>query len=359
MPVIKADKIANSRKLNEPAADGKAISTEAFWAYAYFVSRLRDDFGRFRYNARTALSVLAPKNLEITEGEVSRILDEYRRVGLLRVWEVDGVAFAEWWNPSHTRAPRFHATPEPPSKEDDGWPKHEHGGWCLTTAIRQARLWDRPEAETLSLQLKGLRDNKDDNKEDSRADNRQHNRPDTPSSSSSSSSSVRTTEPTDLPDAAGGRAGDRGSAIPPAPPPPASAIGPETGLLDHDATDPTESALAHRIAHLATLTGDPPLEILAAVSSTPKGKSLDGIRGRPKRWLETTLSACSRFEFDLGGAESPPEEPSPRSDAMTPIASVLGRGLKDLIPEDPGEVERDKLRRDVERLRAGLPKGSA
>jgi len=95
--------------------------------------------------------------------------------------------------------------------------------------------------------------------------------------------------------AIGGRADDRG----PAPPPPAC------GVLDHDPTNPTEAALAQHIDHLARLTGDPPLEILASVSHTPQGKELDGIRGRPAKWLETTLSACSAFEADLGarGAE--------------------------------------------------------
>ena len=59
MSVVKGDRIAESRKLNQKI-NGKLLALDAFWAYGYIVSILHDDFGRFRFSPRIALSILAP-----------------------------------------------------------------------------------------------------------------------------------------------------------------------------------------------------------------------------------------------------------------------------------------------------------
>lgn len=108
---------------------------------------------------------------------------------------------------------------------------------------------------------------------------------------------------------AGGRAATVPTAAPPAPPASVLSGG---DLLDHDPSDPVETRLASRIDHLARMTtareGTPadPAEILAAVSVTPEGKSLDHIRGAPSAWVEATLRACDAFEADNFGGEEPP-----------------------------------------------------
>jgi uncharacterized protein YdaU (DUF1376 family) len=109
---------------------------------------------------------------------------------------------------------------------------------------------------------------------------------------------------TDSPNGADSRAGgDRSNSSPPTPP--ASVA---RWALDHDPGNPVEVRLASRIAHLASLVAErdgdaDALEILAAVSATAEGKSLDHIRGAPDKWLEPTLRACDKFESDLTGGD--------------------------------------------------------
>lgn len=58
-------------------------------------------------------------------------------------------------------------------------------------------------------------------------------------------------------------------------------------------------------------TGDEDrLDVLSAVTTTPKGKGLTTLRGAPRAWLEQSLRACDDFERDLGEppADAPAEE---------------------------------------------------
>jgi hypothetical protein len=128
MSVVRADRIAESRKL-------ESCSLAGYLSYAFFVAALRDDFGRFRYSARCALPVLAPRDREdLTEAVVRSLLEEYRAVGLLRTWEQDGVTWAEWTG-AIPRGNRFHRTPEPP------WSAHVCTPRCEKTGKSMAKRW--------------------------------------------------------------------------------------------------------------------------------------------------------------------------------------------------------------------------
>lgn len=181
MAIVKGDRIAESSKLNDRAK----VSKGAFWAYAYFVSALRDDFGRFRFSARSAVAKLTPRRPDVTEAEVKKFLREYKAADLIVTWEVDGATFGKWTGAVCT-GNRFHSTPEPPGS------KHEHNGYCLSTAIRQAKLWSQPDVEALSIQLKHLRDLRSDQRSDlgsdQRSDLKGDQRRDPPSATSSPSS---------------------------------------------------------------------------------------------------------------------------------------------------------------------------
>lgn len=95
--------------------------------------------------------------------------------------------------------------------------------------------------------------------------------------------------------------------------PPAPPASDRAWILDHDPSDPLESRLASRVAHLARRMAErdgeaDPLEILKAVSATTEGQSLDHIRGARANWIEPTLRACDRFEEDnFGGEDHPPD----------------------------------------------------
>jgi hypothetical protein len=162
--VVKPEEIVIQQRLTKPIpGSDRPVSKLAYFAYAFYSSRLRDDYGRFLYNARTATSKLAEQRPDITEAEVWKTLEEYRAAGLLRTWEADGRTWAEWAKAVRT-GNRFHGTPEPPPVENSGSPQaaedyaiHVHNASCLRTAIRQARgVGDLAEAERLSRQLKGL-----------------------------------------------------------------------------------------------------------------------------------------------------------------------------------------------------------
>ena len=128
MSVVRADRIAESRKL-------ESCSLAGYLSYAFFVAALRDDFGRFRYSARCALPVLAPRDRDdLTEDVVRSLLEEYRAVGLLRTWEQDGVTWAEWTG-AIPRGNRFHRTPEPP------WSAHVCTPRCEKTGKSMAKRW--------------------------------------------------------------------------------------------------------------------------------------------------------------------------------------------------------------------------
>lgn len=131
MSLVRADRIAESRKL-------ESCSLAGYLSYALFVAALRDDFGRFRFSARCALPVLAPRDrADLTEDVVRALLDEYLAVGLLKTWKQDGVTWAEWTG-AVTRGNRFHRTPEPP------WSEHVCSSRCAKTGRAMAKRWGTP-----------------------------------------------------------------------------------------------------------------------------------------------------------------------------------------------------------------------
>jgi hypothetical protein len=98
-------------------------------------------------------------------------------------------------------------------------------------------------------------------------------------------------EPESEPEERYAAAGAITAARPPASPAPSGDDAP----LDFDPTDELEARVAARVADLAARTDTAPSDILAAVSATKDGKTLDRIRGAPRPWLATTLSTCDRF----------------------------------------------------------------
>lgn len=119
----------------------------------------------------------------------------------------------------------------------------------------------------------------------------------------------------------------KGSPSPPSPsgkraartsadPPPAAGA----PWVDHDPGNDLEARLVKRCEELAERvafqSGGGPngdedrLDVLSAVTTTPKGKSLTTLRGASRAWLEQSLRACDDFERDLGEppAVAPAEE---------------------------------------------------
>lgn len=127
MSIVKGDRIAESRKLNR-------CGRRAFEAYGYYVSVLHDDFGRFRFSPRHAGVKLYPRRADVLERDVRQLLGEYQAQDLLRVWEQDGVLWAEWTD-YVISGRRYHTTPEPP------WSDHVHTRRCERTGARMERLW--------------------------------------------------------------------------------------------------------------------------------------------------------------------------------------------------------------------------
>ena len=86
---------------------------------------------------------------------------------------------------------------------------------------------------------------------------------------------------------------------------------PEGAWIDHDPEDPDQAALVARVLELeridAGIDGRPPsregaLRILAAVSGTRAGKSIEGdLRGVTREWLLRSLATCDTLaaENDL------------------------------------------------------------
>jgi len=81
--------------------------------------------------------------------------------------------------------------------------------------------------------------------------------------------------------------------------------------IDHDPEDPDQAALVARVLELERLDarrdGRPPerefaLNILAAVSSTPAGKCIEGgnLTNVKREWLKASLAACGRFAQENG-----------------------------------------------------------
>ena len=89
--------------------------------------------------------------------------------------------------------------------------------------------------------------------------------------------------------------------------PPLAAAG--APWVDHDPGNDLEVRLVARCEELAArvvvLSEGPGgiedrLDVLSAVTTTPKGKSLTTLRGASRAWLEQSLRACDDFERDLG-----------------------------------------------------------
>jgi hypothetical protein len=88
--------------------------------------------------------------------------------------------------------------------------------------------------------------------------------------------------------------------------------------VDHDHGNEHEARLVSRVEELADMlaalehqrpaTDEERLEVLAAVTSTPKGKSIRGLRGAPRKWVEESLRACDAFEADNMPGHEPGEE---------------------------------------------------
>lgn len=152
MPVIKGERIGESRKVNR-----RSVESQDF--YALLVATVPDDFGRFRFSAAHVALRLYPRR-EPTPAILKRtkkLLDELATDvdgdgGLVRTWEDDGIVWGEFTG-FKSRGNRWHRTPEPP------WSLHDHQGACLSTAIRQARdCGQRELSESLSMRLNQLRD---------------------------------------------------------------------------------------------------------------------------------------------------------------------------------------------------------
>lgn len=106
--------------------------------------------------------------------------------------------------------------------------------------------------------------------------------------------------------------------------PPSNGYGPGTNghdpgraLLDHDPDRRLEVQVVDRCLDLAAKvaalelrerTDDDVRDVLAAITGTTRGKSIDVIRGASTPWLETTLASADKFEADLTGGDEPPDE---------------------------------------------------
>lgn len=116
------------------------------------------------------------------------------------------------------------------------------------------------------------------------------------------------------PAGAGGAAGNNGGE--PAAAPPAGG-----GWVPHDHGNPEQVRLVARCEELAAALAseeEPPreatdadrLEVLRAVTSTPKGKSIRALRGAPHGWVEESLRAAEVFARDH---DLPADEPGEES----------------------------------------------
>lgn len=151
MSNARGDRVKESRRLNKPE-NAREPSLEAFWAYSHWLNVLPDDFGRFRANLKLISSALAPRRKDVTERVCGRILAEFVRVELVKIWEHDGERFGEF-NKFKVRGNKYHRTPEPPGSP------HLHSGACAASAMLRAKDWGfHDEAARLSLFIKDLRD---------------------------------------------------------------------------------------------------------------------------------------------------------------------------------------------------------
>jgi len=129
MPVVRGDRIGESTKLN-------LCSIEAQDFYTAFISRVPDDFGRYRHSPSHVFIRMYPRR-EPTQSmlrRVARFLAEFTTQGLVRTWDVDGVTFGDVVKSRNT-GNLFHRTPEPP------WSDHTHSKRCGKTATARAREW--------------------------------------------------------------------------------------------------------------------------------------------------------------------------------------------------------------------------
>jgi hypothetical protein len=129
MAIINGRRLYNSRKLVAVAE----IEDRAVSEYAWMMAGVSDDWGRFRANPRTILGEAYKDRPGVTESDIERWLGLFNSVllageehGLLRLYYVDGVRFAEWTNymgdPPSQR--EHHNCPEPE------WSTHKHSKAC-------------------------------------------------------------------------------------------------------------------------------------------------------------------------------------------------------------------------------------
>lgn len=236
------DRIWESRKLAR-------CSLKAALAYPW-IYLVADDWGRFEYLPRVIWGKVFGAREDVKATDVTAWMAEYEDVGLLVTYEVEGRRIGRWH--------RF--VGPPPSKRKPSILPDESGN-VDTEGLKAA---SRFHSGSGSLPIGSLQ----------------------AEAQARSGSTSRKLEAEAQ--AASGKE-------PPPPPAPAG--------IDHDPADPLQVELVRRCQELAGKAGedDTPLEILRAVSATPKGKTLESLRRAPKAWVEQTLRACDAFEADLEG----------------------------------------------------------
>lgn len=136
MPVVKGERIGESRKLNR-------CSVAAHVAYAAFVAAVPDNFGRFRASPSSIAERMFPRREDdrwLIVRSIRSWLKEWHVFGLVRLWDCDDVTFGEVTNWTAT-GNTHHRTPEPP------WSTHEHVGFCCNAGLARAREWPAPGVE--------------------------------------------------------------------------------------------------------------------------------------------------------------------------------------------------------------------
>jgi hypothetical protein len=147
MPVIRGDRIGESRRLNQ-----RSIQAQTF--YALFAAAVPDDFGRFRVSTQHIFLAMYPRR-EPTPRLLKWVLEMVHELGtgddpLWISYEVDGQMFGEFvnWKPTGNL---YHRAPEPP------WSQHVHTKRCAKTAMARAKEWGQPqEVERLSNLINNL-----------------------------------------------------------------------------------------------------------------------------------------------------------------------------------------------------------
>jgi hypothetical protein len=263
-------------------------STRAAFAYP-FILGVADDWGRAEWNPRKIFARCFPKRPTVREADVRAWLEEYERVrspmdpegqGLLTRYQVDGVAYFEWWawkgSPPSKR--RFMRCPPPPwadPSESKVWEKSRYQQIAKRRASRRIQVREKARVGTTAV----------------------------PSVPAVHAGLLEVEE-------------ERASVtVPPGTSPPARSSPP---LPDHDPAAPLEVRLAERCLALARRdvadqgrepTAAEVLEVLEAVSSTGNGQTIARIRGAPAGWIERTLEVCERFEREVfDGGDDPPKE---------------------------------------------------